>query len=156
MIQHKIPLMLCALLSINLTACHSVGNVVPQKGLSMEQAYDDMGYTNAHGQSTKNFANASASDDDDDPSLSTNPYEANMKQVRHEANPASSTPTTLRSIVPHNAIGRSFHKVPNPTLKLFVYPHLAGNDELPVPGYTTAFNAYDKDHYAVSNDASYE
>ena len=150
MIKHKIPLMLCALLSINLTACNSVGNVVPQKGLSMEQAYDDMGHTNARGQSTKNSANTFASEGDD---LNTNPYENNLKIVRHEINPAAPTNTNLQNTVPSNAVWKNFHKAPNPTLKLFVYPHLAGNDELPVPGYTTAFNAYEKDHYARINDS---
>lgn len=36
-------LLLSLMLSLNLSACDSIGNVVPQKGASMEQVYDGMG-----------------------------------------------------------------------------------------------------------------
>lgn len=49
-------------------------------------------------------------------------------------------------------VDNSFHKLPNPTLKIYVYPHFARNDELPVPGYETVFNAYERDHYFLQNE----
>ena len=46
----------------------------------------------------------------------------------------------------------SFHKIPNPELHMYVYPHLAGNAELPIPGYETVFHAYERDHYAMDGE----
>jgi conjugative transfer region lipoprotein (TIGR03751 family) len=58
-----------------------------------------------------------------------------------------------RNTLPLNAMtDASFHKLPNPELKMYVFPHLAGNDEVPVPGYYTVFNAYTQDHYALPNE----
>jgi conjugative transfer region lipoprotein (TIGR03751 family) len=57
-----------------------------------------------------------------------------------------------KTLLPSNAIETAFHKVPNPELKMYVYPHLAGKDELPVPGYYTVFNAYTQDHYMLSHE----
>jgi conjugative transfer region lipoprotein (TIGR03751 family) len=47
---------------------------------------------------------------------------------------------------------RSFHKLPNPELKMYVYPHLSSKDEVPIPGYYTVFNAYYKDYYVLPNE----
>lgn len=44
---------------------------------------------------------------------------------------------------------QGFHKIPNPELRMYIYPHLAGNDQIPVPGYTTEFNIYGRDYYEV-------
>jgi conjugative transfer region lipoprotein (TIGR03751 family) len=103
--------------SISLAACSSMsGNVVPEKGPTMEQVYDDMETTES-------------------------PYKSSPPEIR--------SPNTL----PLNAMtGSSFHKLPNPELKMYVFPHLAGNDEVPVPGYYTVFNAYTQDHYALPNE----
>jgi conjugative transfer region lipoprotein (TIGR03751 family) len=57
-----------------------------------------------------------------------------------------------KTVLTSNAINTSFHKMPNPELKMYVYPHFAGKDKLPVPGYYTVFNAYAKDHYVLSNE----
>src|SRR3546814_10949068 len=37
-----------------------------------------------------------------------------------------------------NEVYRQFHRLPNPDLVMYVYPHLAGSDPVPVPGYTTS------------------
>ena len=65
-----------------------------------------------------------------------------------ESNQHSSTHSALSL----NAAGNTFHKVFNPELKMYVYPHLAGKDQVPVPGYYTAFNAYTQDHYLLPNE----
>ncbi len=51
-----------------------------------------------------------------------------------------------------SAVYHEFHKLPNPELKMYVYPHLAGKEQLPIPGYFTVFNAYTEDHYALTNE----
>ncbi len=43
----------------------------------------------------------------------------------------------------------TFSKLGNPILKLYVFPHLAGTEMLPIPGYWTAFSAYSRDYYAL-------
>lgn len=88
------------------------GNVVPEKGPTMEQVYDSM--------------------------------ETSDIEKLHQIN----TKTSL----PLNANASGFHKAPNPELKMYVFPHLAGKDEVPIPGYYTAFNAYTQDHYALPNE----
>jgi conjugative transfer region lipoprotein (TIGR03751 family) len=57
-----------------------------------------------------------------------------------------------KTIVPSNQIKTPFYRVPNPELKMYVYPHLAGKDELPVPGYYTVLNAYTQNHYLLPNE----
>lgn len=92
------------------------GNVVPEKGPTMEQVYDSM--------------------DTSDTEQIPRPHQ------RHS-----------RSTLPINSTGTAFHKLPNPELQMYVFPHLAGKDEVPIPGYYTAFNAYTQDHYALPNEA---
>ncbi|MBC6414499.1 MAG: TIGR03751 family conjugal transfer lipoprotein [Chromatiales bacterium] len=40
-----------------------------------------------------------------------------------------------------------FPLLPNPKIVLYVFPHIA--EGVPVPGYATSFNLYEKDHYAL-------
>ncbi len=51
-----------------------------------------------------------------------------------------------------NNASHDFHKLPNPELKMYVYPHLAGKEQLPIPGYYTVFSGYTQDHYALANE----
>ena len=51
-----------------------------------------------------------------------------------------------------NEIQQLFPKVENPTITMYVYPHLATDENVPVPGYTTAFNLYTKDQYALPGE----
>jgi conjugative transfer region lipoprotein (TIGR03751 family) len=114
--MRMIIMLTLAMSSISLSACNSMsGNVVPDKGPTMEQVYDSMEITDATKKTKLHLANS-------------------------------------QTILPLHAVSSTFHKVPNPELKIYVYPHLAGKDEVPVPGYYTAFNAYTQDHYALPNE----
>jgi len=53
----------------------------------------------------------------------------------------------------HNEIRALFPRVPNPTLVMFVFPHLAGYADVPVPGYATSFPMYDDIQYALPGDS---
>lgn len=109
-------MLILAMSLISLSACSSLsGNVVPEKGPTMEQVYDSM----------ESIATAE-------------------KIKSHQTNP--------QTALLLNVTSTPFHKVLNPELKMYVYPHLAGKDELPVPGYYTAFNAYTQDHYVLPNE----
>lgn len=101
---------LILLTAINLTACTNLsGNVVPQKGPTMEQVYD---------------------------SLSV------KKSIKKEISTMNEKRMTENS----------FQQIPNPELKMYVYPHLSGNEEIPIPGYQTQFKAYTRDHYALPSE----
>ena len=45
-----------------------------------------------------------------------------------------------------------FPRLPNPTLILYVFPHLAGPERVPIPGYTTRFPMYDTTEYALPGE----
>lgn len=49
-------------------------------------------------------------------------------------------------------IYRQFHRLPNPDLVMYVFPHLAGSDPVPVPGYTTVFPLYQRVQYAMPGE----
>jgi conjugative transfer region lipoprotein (TIGR03751 family) len=49
-------------------------------------------------------------------------------------------------------IYRQFPRLPNPDLILYVFPHLAGTDPAPVPGYSTVFPFYRHVQYAMPGE----
>ena len=51
-----------------------------------------------------------------------------------------------------NEISRQFHRLPNPDLVMYVFPHLAGTDPVPVPGYSTVFPLYQRVQYAMPGE----
>ena len=51
-----------------------------------------------------------------------------------------------------NEIHRQFHRLPNPDLVMYVFPHLAGSDPVPVPGYSTVFPLYRRAPYALPGE----
>jgi conjugative transfer region lipoprotein (TIGR03751 family) len=63
--------------------------------------------------------------------------------------PADNTTNTRTAA---NEIHRQFHRLPNPDLVMYVFPHLAGTDPVPVPGYTTVFPLYQRVRYAMPGE----
>lgn len=53
-----------------------------------------------------------------------------------------------------NEIYSQFSRLPNPDLVMFVYPHLAGGESVPVPGYSTVFPLYNKPQYAMPGEGA--
>ena len=51
-----------------------------------------------------------------------------------------------------NEIDVLFPRLPNPTLVMYVFPHLAGETQAPVPGYATAFPMYEQVEYALPGE----
>ena len=45
-----------------------------------------------------------------------------------------------------------FPKLPNPSVRMYVYPHLAGANLAPIPGYYTEFNLYETNYYAMPGE----
>lgn len=56
----------------------------------------------------------------------------------------------------YNELDRHFPRLPNPTLVLFVYPHLTGADRVPIPGYATTFTLYRQVEYALPDEVHAE
>ena len=51
-----------------------------------------------------------------------------------------------------NELDTIFPRLPNPTLVMYVYPHLAGEEAVPVPGYVTTFPLYERVEYALPGE----
>ena len=51
-----------------------------------------------------------------------------------------------------NELDTHFPRLPNPTLVMYVFPHLAGVERLPVPGYSTTFPMYRQVEYALPGE----
>lgn len=49
-------------------------------------------------------------------------------------------------------IQRQFLRLPNPDLVMYVFPHLAGTEPAPVPGYSTVFPFYRRVQYAMPGE----
>jgi conjugative transfer region lipoprotein (TIGR03751 family) len=143
-IQH---LLLFVIASISITACSSMsGNVVPKSGPDMERVYDSMGH-NAKGATQKAMPNAlsmpAASTAKDSTTQASD--DTDLKTVRGQV-------VTSYNAGVVNTVSQQFYKLPNPEVHLYVFPHFAGSDEIPVPGYYTVFNAYERDHYALAQE----
>jgi len=55
-----------------------------------------------------------------------------------------------------NEIYQQFQRLPNPDLVMYVFPHLTGTEEVPVPGYTTVFPLYQRVQYAMPGERTEE
>lgn len=51
-----------------------------------------------------------------------------------------------------NELETRFPRLPNPTLVMYVYPHLSGPERSPVPGYVTTFPFYERIEYALPGE----
>lgn len=53
-----------------------------------------------------------------------------------------------------NEIHSQFSRLPNPDLVMYVFPHLAGADPVPIPGYSTVFPLYARPQFALPGETS--
>ncbi len=120
------------LLSISspfLAACsHVAGNIIPNDGPTMESIYDDSGDPMASVNSTGVVRHLTET-----PSL-----------TEHQGAAVSSSTLSAQAVD-----SPAFSVLDNPELKLYIFPHLAGTEMLPIPGYWTAFPAYPQRYYAL-------
>ena len=52
----------------------------------------------------------------------------------------------------HTELKTIFQRLPNPTVVMYVFPHLAGSERVPVPGYATTFTLYERVEYALPGE----
>ena len=124
------PIVTIAWISLALGGCASTKeSVLPQDGPSMKAIYD------AH------FEGIGA----DDPyvlrrELGTRPLGDNDVDLAGYSRTA------------HTELETIFPRLPNPTLVMYVFPHLAGSERVPVPGYATTFTLYERVEYALPGE----
>jgi conjugative transfer region lipoprotein (TIGR03751 family) len=141
-------------ISISLCACSTVGNVVPTKGKDMEQVYDGMGKQkeNCHAlylisyQPEINKIRIHEKEKKDTKRRDCNENNR-FENSRNEYNDDA-----CNQSIPVSYTNHEFKKLRNPALVLYVYPHFAGSDEVPIPGYHTVFNAFERDHYVLASE----
>jgi len=51
-----------------------------------------------------------------------------------------------------NEIDALFVRLPNPDLIMYVFPHLATEEDVPIPGYSTVFPLYERVIYALPGE----
>lgn len=51
-----------------------------------------------------------------------------------------------------NEIQQLFPRLPNPDMVIYIYPHMAGNEPSPVPGYSSVFSFYSRVQYALPGE----
>ena len=56
----------------------------------------------------------------------------------------------------YNELDRHFPRLPNPTLVMYVFPHLAGAERVPIPGYATTFTLYRHVEYTLPGESHAE
>jgi conjugative transfer region lipoprotein (TIGR03751 family) len=136
----QFTLILISIISMNLNACTSMNQVMPKQGPSMENIYDEVGKSQTLHDTAASKSNIQRSQ---------NPSDLNVvREIVKTTSPSGD----FSENPPVKNHWQGFHKELNPTLMLYIYPHLAGDEGLPVPGYRTAFTAYERDHYAFSNN----
>ena len=50
-----------------------------------------------------------------------------------------------------NELDVLFPRLPNPTIVMYVFPHLS-EEKTPIPGYSTVFQLYERDHFALPGE----
>lgn len=113
------------LLLISLQGCMTTTQketILPQTGPSMQEVY------NRHFQPGQHRFNANRS---------IKPKAGDLKGYTLEA---------------YNESRAVFSRLPNPDLVMYVFPHLAGPEAAPIPGYSTVFPFYDKVEYALPGE----
>jgi conjugative transfer region lipoprotein (TIGR03751 family) len=78
-----------------------------------------------------------------------------LEETRHRVEVSSET-TDYRGYTTTslNQLHHLFKKLNNPEVPLYVYPHLIlqNEEDMPVPGYTTAFFLYQRNQFVLPNE----
>ena len=123
-------------LTINLSGCSSLmSSKMPTGSVSMEQTYNE----------------AIDGSNDEQSGGSMDQVRAKVKNISLQ-----SSDYTAYTRTAENEIDNQFPQLPNPNIVMYVYPHQAGegNNQTPVPGYSTVFPLYDHVVYAMPGEVA--
>ena len=127
---HSTPIAVLGLISLLLAGCASTKDtVLPQNGPSMKAIYE--GHVHEMNADNPQIIRGELSD---------RPIVAGEAALQGYTRDA------------FNEIDVLFPRLPNPTLVMYIFPHLAGEAGAPVPGYTTAFPMYEQVEYALPGE----
>lgn len=128
-IRLSFRILISCFLVFTLSGCMTHGGTVPRNGPTMADVYE----------TAMNQSNG-----------------ATLEQMRQRVqSPVAYTGNTQISgytRTANNEIENLFPTLPNPELVMYIYPHLVGDDEAPVPGYSTAFTLYEREHFALPGE----
>ena len=129
---------LISLLCLLLTGCitNDKDVILPQTGPTMKEVYDHH-FEGRNNQSSPQEYRAPLVD----------PVTQKVRPIGEEATDLSGY--TRES---YNETQLVFQRLPNPDLVMYVFPHLSGPEQLPVPGYSTAFPFYETVQYALPGE----
>lgn len=126
----SIPRCALGLISLVLAGCASTKDaVLPQDGPSMKAIYE--GHVQAMQAQDPHAIRGALGN------RGIHPSEVDLQGYTREA---------------FNEIDVLFPRLPNPTLVMYVFPHLSGETHAPVPGYATAFPMYEQVEYALPGE----
>lgn len=120
--------------SIGIAGCSSKDSVIPPSDVTAEQVLDA---TMGGGKADRDYRIMTT------PQLSGVQPDVNVYEL-------------------HNSPKPRYRTLPNPTLYIFVAPHLTGKGRSPIPAYVTETKMFDRDEYALPgevypmNDARYK
>lgn len=115
------------LISLLLAACATSKQAILPQGLpSMQEVYE------------RHFDNRR---------LRNDPGES-LREQATDSQHAAAVPAAVQT-----SAQQVFTRLPNPDLVLYVYPHLAGEEGVPVPGYATRFPLYERVEYALPGES---
>ncbi len=124
------PISVLGLISLALAGCASTKEaVLPQDGPAMKEIYD----RHIHAMGSRDPASMRRE-------LGYRPISAGASALYGYTREAA------------NEIDAIFPRLPNPTLVMYVFPHLAGEESVPVPGYATTFPMYERTEYALPGE----
>lgn len=135
--MHWIKTCVGVCLVMALSGCNAVSTVHDDRYKDMRELYDEV----TGGASSGRVGAVRAED---------RPYQPTDSQPIARPHDTPVEPYT-RNV--QNEINHLFTRLPNPTIYLYVDPHLSGNQGVPIPGYTTAFPMYERDHWALPGEA---
>ena len=138
-------IILLPILTLWISGCALFGDkdsILPQDGPTMLDVY--------HGHFAGDQPQAASHGDDGktDDSDQQHPVIVFGQRAIH----ASKTDLAGSTRTAANAIDQRFVRLPNPTLILYVFPHLGADNQYPIPGYSTAFPLYEQVYYALPGE----
>jgi len=127
----RLPAMLRTLsISLLLVGCAgSKDTILPQEGPNMREIYD---------------AHVQIAEGED---LRRRPAATSLRAPGHHV-----ADHGVAARTDYEGLSARFMRVPNPTLMMYIFPHLAGTHRVPVPGYSTVFPLYERPEYALPGE----
>ena len=143
----KISSLLISLTSIVLlSGCTTPGkNMLPHGDMTMAQIY----------RVQTGLAGPSDTQGNGDNTSSNNQFDVSRYQGRTtHVIPVSGKSTDDAPNPINSQINSEFKVLPNPNIAAYIFPHMShySGTNVPVPGYTTTFFLYEKNHYAMPGE----